>query len=360
MKTIPEALQELVSSRRADGDVVHRTFGVSVKAGTLNEEERSVRVIASTEAIDSYDETVKQDWRLERYQKNPVVLWAHNRVGFLGMGGDPEKTLPIGHATDVAVVNGHLEATLNFADEAATPLAERVWQGFRQKSIRAVSVGFRPGKIVKTTDDDGNVLSVSLEQNELFEISAVPIPANADAVALSADERARERSALLARADGQENETMKFAELEAKAAELEKQLTALQGELAAKAEELTAAVAAKEKAEQELAELGDAPTKLKAAQERITELEGEAAERDVDALINEKLVPAQRDAFLALRKSNPEQFKTITDGLPKLNLSDDALPPEPTPTTNKSTKKGSPSKLLKSAEQAADAARGVN
>ncbi|MBE7481151.1 MAG: HK97 family phage prohead protease [Polyangiaceae bacterium] len=141
--------------------------------------DRSVRVVASTAAIDSYDEIVDQDWNLDRYRKNPVVLYAHNAVGLLGPL-KAEDTLPIGHASDVAVVGGQLEATIRFASAAANPMAEKVYQGVREKTIRGVSVGFRPrGRVAETRD--GREI-VRLRSPELFEISICPIGANPEAV----------------------------------------------------------------------------------------------------------------------------------------------------------------------------------
>src|SRR5689334_6762020 len=116
LRAVVDALSVDASSKRRDGAPMHRSFGITIKAGWVDDKKRSVRVIASTAAIDSYDEIVEQSWQLERYRSNPVVLYGHNRVGFLGLGGAPEKTLPVGYASDVAVVNGQLEATLNFVD----------------------------------------------------------------------------------------------------------------------------------------------------------------------------------------------------------------------------------------------------
>jgi hypothetical protein len=160
--------------------ILRRSFGIEVKAKTT----RSIHVIASTSAIDSYGDIVEQDWVLERYRKNPVVLWNHNRSGGFLDGPSAEEMLPIGKATDVAVRGGRLEATIVFVDEKASPLAERVYQGFIQGSINAVSVGFRPGT-VKAEKINGREV-YRLSQNELYEISATPIPANPDAVVRSA------------------------------------------------------------------------------------------------------------------------------------------------------------------------------
>lgn len=148
------------------------SYGFEVRA--LADEKRSVDVVASTAAIDGYGEIVAQDWDLTRYLANPVVLYGHN-----------SWDLPIGHASNVRVENGKLLATLNFVDEKASLMAERVWQGIKQGSLRAVSVGFRTKNKPSSVDLDGKTTLV-LSGNELIEISVVPIPANPEAIALEA------------------------------------------------------------------------------------------------------------------------------------------------------------------------------
>lgn len=155
-------------------EMIHKLYVVKAEPGDA--ESRSVRVIASTDAIDGADQVVMQDWALDRYKANPIVLYLHN---FLGCR--PEDTLPIGSAPDVEIVDGHLEATLNFVDAKANPLAELVWQGFLQKSIRAVSVGFTSKNVLPETRDGKQVYVLS--GNELLEISVCPIPMNPEAVA---------------------------------------------------------------------------------------------------------------------------------------------------------------------------------
>lgn len=144
------------------------TRELSIKFADLDT--RSIDVIASTNAVDSYGEIVEQNWNLERYNTNPLVLYGHNRFD-----------LPIGHATDVGVdESGKLVAKLHFVTKEANPLAEQVWQSIKQKSLRAVSVGFTSGepRIDRVNGHDVLVLN----DNELREISVVPMPANPEAL----------------------------------------------------------------------------------------------------------------------------------------------------------------------------------
>jgi len=175
---------------------------VDINIRSVNEEARSVDVTASSRALDSHNTILDQDWRLDRYRKNPVVLWNHNRFEHgpfsLGGGVRPEDFLPIGRAENVAVVNDELRATLVFAKAESNPLADRIYNLMRDKMLRSVSVGFRYGTITEEKLDGRDILR--LGQNELYEISVVPVPSNPDAVAKSAAWEAEQLGRIAARA----------------------------------------------------------------------------------------------------------------------------------------------------------------
>lgn len=153
-------------------ELLRLAYGFEVRG--VEDEKRSLDVIASTTAIDSYGEIVVQDWDLKRYLNNPVVLFGHSAWD-----------MPIGHASNVRVENNQLLATLHLVDEKANPMAERVWQGVKQGSLRAVSVGFRTKGNPSTAEVNGKPV-LMLTGNELVEISIVAIPANPEAIALQA------------------------------------------------------------------------------------------------------------------------------------------------------------------------------
>ena len=157
--------------------MVTRSHGLRIRA--VREADREADFIASTECIDSYDEIVEQVWDLDRYLGNPVVLFAHD-----------SRSLPIGQCTSVGVRNGNLECTIRFASAEANPMAENVWQSVKEKTLRAVSVGFVPRDVRREMRDGDEVYVLS--DNELHEISVVPIPANPEALAKM---RARARTA---------------------------------------------------------------------------------------------------------------------------------------------------------------------
>lgn len=154
--------------------------GLTFDAKAMNDEARSIDVICSTPTEDSYEEIVEQTWRLDRYKKNPIVLYEHGHASGW-FGGDSEDKFPIAKAENVRVEGGVLKATLVFAPANVSERAERVWQAMKGGFLRAVSVGFRPHNARVETHDGREVYVLS--DNELYEISVVAIPANPDAVA---------------------------------------------------------------------------------------------------------------------------------------------------------------------------------
>jgi HK97 family phage prohead protease len=149
-----------------EGGRLHRR---SAHVRALREAEREVDYIASTETVDSYGEVVRQNWRLERFNTNPVILFAHD-----------SHSLPIGQSMKTAVESKELIITVRFATAKANPFAEFVWQSVLERTLRGCSVGFFPHKVSR--EDIGGVNRVVLDDNELYELSVCPIPSNPDAL----------------------------------------------------------------------------------------------------------------------------------------------------------------------------------
>lgn len=128
-------------------------------------------VIGSTAAVDRYGEVIDQSsWDLKHFKKNPVILWAHN----LTLGEDRP---PIGKATKVKVENGSLTFDIQF--DMADPFAADIFRKYKEGFLSAFSVGFIPHKIQRSdSGDDAPILM----DNELLELSAVPVPANPEAL----------------------------------------------------------------------------------------------------------------------------------------------------------------------------------
>jgi HK97 family phage prohead protease len=140
-----------------------------VRVRALHDQQRSVDVVMSTEQEDRHGEIVEQSWRLDRYRANPVVLFGHD-----------SRSLPIGRAENVRVEGGALRGRIVLASAAANPDAERVWNLIREGVLNAVSVGFVPHEVRHEKHNGRDV--IVLADNELLELSVVPIPANDEAV----------------------------------------------------------------------------------------------------------------------------------------------------------------------------------
>lgn len=127
-------------------------------------------VIASTGAVDRHGDTVAPDgWQLDAYRANPVILWAHDY-----------RQPAIGRAVAVWRDGPALLARLEFAP---TEFARTVDTLYRQGYQRGVSVGFRPLRFAERRDArSGAFLGIRFLEQELLEISAVPVPANGAAL----------------------------------------------------------------------------------------------------------------------------------------------------------------------------------
>ena len=127
-------------------------------------------VVASTDAVDRHGDTVAPDgWRLDAYRANPVILWAHDY-----------RQPAIGRAAAVWRDGPALLARLEFAP---TEFARTVETLYRQGYQRGVSVGFRPLRFAERRDArSGAFLGIRFLEQELLEISAVPVPANGAAL----------------------------------------------------------------------------------------------------------------------------------------------------------------------------------
>ena len=155
-------------------------FVRSMEVRSIDEKTRSIEVVASTDAVDLHGTILVQDWEedggLDRFRQNPVILWAHNATW-----GTEE--LPIGRASETRMEDGKLVTRIEFAPVEVSELAERCWNAYRLKFLRAVSVGFWP-RSYRWEERDGREVLV-LFRNILLEISCVPIGSNPDALARS-------------------------------------------------------------------------------------------------------------------------------------------------------------------------------
>lgn len=131
-----------------------------------------VEGVFSAEVEDRQGETVVQrGWKLDNYMKNPVVLWAHKH-----------DELPIAKMLEIGVNAGtnQLEGKMQFAVNESD-FAEEIYNLVVGGYVSAFSAGFINNKYEIDQEND----RVYLVENELLEVSVVPVPANQLALAKS-------------------------------------------------------------------------------------------------------------------------------------------------------------------------------
>jgi len=107
--------------------------------------ERSLTVTISTNAVDRSGDIVEPNGgKFVNFKKNPVVLMAHDYSG-----------LPIGKASDLKKTENGITAKVTFPEEGTYPLADTVYNMYKQKFMRAWSIGFIPTKSEEIKDEEG-------------------------------------------------------------------------------------------------------------------------------------------------------------------------------------------------------------
>jgi HK97 family phage prohead protease len=127
--------------------------------------------VLSTATPDRSNDVVSQDgWRLENYRKNPVMLWAHDY-----------SQRPVAKAPTIYVEDGKLVAKgVEFVPREVYEDGWSIGEMYRRGFLNAVSVGFAPLKYNWNEERGGSAMD--FHEQELLEFSAVPVPANPEAL----------------------------------------------------------------------------------------------------------------------------------------------------------------------------------
>jgi uncharacterized protein len=200
------------------------------------EGERIIRFIGSTESPDRSDDIVSVDgWEVENYLKNPVFLWAHDY-----------SVPPIGKCVSLVVDKQNRRllfdvyfptieelSDINNPSEHAK-MVDMVFKMYKTKLLSATSVGFKSKKYkVRADQDDKPTYERGLlfEGQELLELSAVPVPANPEALAII---RGMGDNSITKSFDGYLNKSNEnvTTESEVKKMELENRIKALEAKIA--------------------------------------------------------------------------------------------------------------------------------
>jgi HK97 family phage prohead protease len=149
-------------------EILKRVFIGDVKG--IDEKEGTLTAMVSTGARDRMDESLDpMGADIKNYLKNPVVLWAHDYT-------QP----PIGKALWTKRTQDGVISKVKFAN---TEFAQEIFQLYKDGFLKAFSVGFVPKK---WEDGDGDKKPRrKFTSWEMLEFSAVPVPANPEALSLA-------------------------------------------------------------------------------------------------------------------------------------------------------------------------------
>lgn len=153
-----------------------KTAGLAISTKLVRKEDGTVSFVASESSPDRSGDTVQAaGWKLDNFKKNPVLLWAHSHY-------DP----PVGKVGSIAVVGERLIAdkcvfTSDDENKFGADVGRMVKAGF----LNTVSVGFMPLKWELRYDGEGNFLGYNFIEQELLELSVVPVPAHPNALVAS-------------------------------------------------------------------------------------------------------------------------------------------------------------------------------
>lgn len=115
--------------------------------------------VATSEGVKRDGLNLRMDGaRLEDYMKNPVVLWAHDYRG---------NRPPIGRAEHLEKTGDGKKLRARVRFDMADPFAAEIDRKYREGYLNAVSIGWNP---------------LDSDSWELLDLSAVPVPGDADAL----------------------------------------------------------------------------------------------------------------------------------------------------------------------------------
>ena len=167
---------------------IRAPLGIQVRS--VDTAKRVIRFIASDESVDRYGTTISvKGWNLQMYRKNPIFLFGHDYRS-------PWSVMGRAVRVEKDTVEGELIMDMLFMEKDLNPIAEMVYQMYAHKPpfLNAVSVGFIPLKMEEVKEVEQDKLKQSgpkrkavlrFQEQELLELSAVTVPANANAVGKS-------------------------------------------------------------------------------------------------------------------------------------------------------------------------------
>lgn len=162
----------------ADAAGLPRTAPLAALAEVQDDRARVLQIVVSTARMDRQGDRIETGGLdFSNYLKNPVVLWAHDL-----------QRPPVGKVLEVSRTADEVRAVVQFAD---TPFAREVYSLYAGGFLNAWSVGFLPQRWRRLREEEGG--GYHIQQAEVVEISAVPVPANPEALTKALEQAAGAR-----------------------------------------------------------------------------------------------------------------------------------------------------------------------
>lgn len=147
-----------------------------IEKAAIDEQNRTIRFVINSNKLDRDNEIVEPSAvaaAIKEFSKNPVCLACHQHHLDNGMP-------PVVGSWDTdsfKELNNRCEMDLRFA---VTELGETYWKLYKDKHMRAVSIGFRVLDYHEEMNDGRRTWIIT--KIELYEISCVPVPSNREAL----------------------------------------------------------------------------------------------------------------------------------------------------------------------------------
>lgn len=155
-------------------ELIHKTLDFEVKQ-VGDPKDRTLEFLGSTADVDRYGDVIEvEGWNLKNYKKNPVFLWTHDY-----------KQPPVGKAVKVGKTEKGLLFQVKFPTPEEYTFADTIYKLYLGGYLRATSVGFRDLEREPITDKEGRQTGFLYKKQELYELSAVPVPANPNALIMA-------------------------------------------------------------------------------------------------------------------------------------------------------------------------------
>jgi len=155
-------------------ELIRKDLDFEIKA-VGDPHDRVLEFVGSTAQVDRYGDVIEvEGWDLKNYKKNPVFLWAHDY-----------RQPPVGKALKVAKTDQGLMFQVKFATAEEYPFADTIYKLYLGGYLRATSVGFQDLAREPITDKEGKQVGWRFKKQELYELSAVPVPANPNALIMA-------------------------------------------------------------------------------------------------------------------------------------------------------------------------------